>query len=446
MRIIIITFFFIFLTQTHAIHKGQTQTKIPQKKPIPPPPFPAPKPDIAKPQQTSTPLNTTIPTSTVTTTSSPPLKMKSSVKTGPNIKSSPLQNQEPINSNDNTEAKDTNNMRQRTRQELPLKKPDSVIKRTLQELPFRKPEIPFEYLSPPAQVKKCDERHNKSFYQKSEKSRLENSIEYIQYKDACTDNSKNTPLTWEDEGPGDACILQTTLLGAKIFDLDFPLTKCLIITETGDATMGEHFLKEMLSANPGVNPTHHIKIKASEGNGNGLGQITPPAYQSVMELVDPTDLREKEGQKLSRSKFNCAIRSKLNLFFDITNSGKIPNYKMAKELKDLHPLMSIVISLTYLSESVPALLTNKKISHNRDTVRFNSIDSKIKNRRQNQLIYAGEYNSSANVVKYKQKISKCLDDMEANYKKTRDATRTLGEMNEKSSITTDDVSQEASPQ
>lgn len=329
---------------------------------------------------------------------------------------------------------------------LPRKKPSPKLTQTQKKRPpsqkSKAPEnarlLSRSYLPIAKQVQKCDEHYKKSTIK--EKDEIAESTEYFQYKTACSNNDTNQPLTWKGKGPGDACILHTTILAAKIFDIDYSLSKCIIIKETGDYLNAAKLGAEMYG-NLQLKPTYEIKINASEGNGNGLGQITLPAYQDVMELIDPTDLRENKStlQKLSRKKFSCKLRHQWHTFFDLTNNGQIPPYKN-NPLKSFHPLLSMTVGLTYLSQVVPKRLKQYSV---RESIKFNSIDlidnsdkSYKAERLKQQIAYAGKYNSSYLENSYKKMVAQCISKTEDQYKEIRKSTRLLAQLNSQPSITT----------
>lgn len=314
-------------------------------------------------------------------------------------------------------------------------------------IPLRKPKIPDSALlhkisseTPAIQVTKCDALYKNRTAK--EKDEIEKSVEYFQYKAACSNNEKNQTSSWKGKGPGDACILHTTLMAAKIFDIDFSLSKCMIIKETGDYKNAIHQLTEMYE-NLQVNPTYEIKINASKGNGNGLGQVTLPAYQDVMVLIDPTDLRDQKKpkeQKLSRKNFSCDLRHKWHTFFDLTNNGQIPRYKEVK-IKDFHPLLSMIVGLTYLSNIVPKRMKQTSIH---ESIRFNSIDriddsnkSYKTKRLKQQIDYAGKYNSSYLESSYRTMVKECISKTENQYKSTRRSISFLANLNRLPSVTKD---------
>lgn len=319
---------------------------------------------------------------------------------------------------------------------LPQKKPpltseNNPVSNTLASAPGAAtaipPIIPLKKPSLQSRINQCDQDY-KSNFAANDLKKIESTAEYMQYRDACQiDENLRTP-DWEGKGPGDPCILHTTLLASKIFDIDFPLVKCIILKESGDYKNSKKQVTGMADGNEDNREKREIKVNASEGNGNGLGQITLPAYKAVMELVDPSDNRVKNNY------FSCDVRKKFLTFFNVTNGGEFPEYKN-KDLKDFHPALNLAVSLAYLSAVLP-----KELGHRNGlpkAIRFDSHNINKDPKRQfhkdtsrlPHQLYAEEYNRSPGKKEYRKLVSKCIENSEEQYIKMREGTITSSEIN-----------------
>ncbi len=189
------------------------------------------------------------------------------------------------------------------------------------------------------------------YYESMLKS-LSQSLEFRYYKQACKGVTNETWLKRDDDpdyrGPGDMCILHSVNIASMLFDNDFMLASCIISTENGDVNLfpKHHLLNMFRGEEPKLNNST-IKPFAYGKGGNSLGQITSPAYNAVMEIIDPKS-----------KNYDCKMRIKFRIFFDLLNQGKIPLNKtdlvkksesVQELLGKMHPLMGLAISSIYLS-------------------------------------------------------------------------------------------------
>lgn len=274
-------------------------------------------------------------------------------------------------------------------------------------------------------VQQCDKNFEENIKAKvdAKVNEIKNSPDYLYFKSACEGRS----MSWNSpKGPGDSCILHTTNIAAKLFDFDFPLSKCMIIAETGAIENSIKQITNMFKLDNVDSQTKEIKTNASHGNGNGLGQITPRSFRQVMKTIDPEVLKVEDRHGPT---FNCEARKKFNAFFKLVNENNIPDYNIDTPLKELHPLLSLAISMTYISVSVPVLLKYEKAlpeTIRYDYLKLNAYTRERTERERRIKQISLKYNSSkVHKIDYANKVADCVRKVEVPFVKALNALDNL---------------------